>query len=90
MKKAVITVVINDEDGVDLQKIIEAKTTKGLDAAIKTELPKILKNFHAANDFLEIEDNQYIADVVDDIMDGELVYVPSSLVGSGFVQVRYF
>jgi len=40
MKVAIITVVIDDADGVDVQKIIEAKTTKGLKSALKSELPK--------------------------------------------------
>ena len=89
--KAVITVVINDEDGLNVQKLCEAKTMKGLRSVIKGELPKLLKKFHAVNHFLEEEDDKYIADLVEDFMDDKtLVYAPSSYQGSGFVQVKYF
>jgi len=92
MKVAIITVVIDDADGVDVQKIVEAKTTKGLKAAIKSELPKIIRDFHKNNDALEIESARYIDDVVEDLMDEneEDIYCPSGYKGTGFVQVKYF
>jgi hypothetical protein len=91
MKVAIITVVIDDADGVDVQKIIEAKTTKGLKSALKSELPKIVRNFHNDNPALEEEDDEYIDDVVEDLLSGEYesdVYCPSGYKGSGFVQVK--
>jgi len=89
MKKAVIIVVINDEDGVDLMKILEAKTDQNLQIAIAGELTKVIRNFHESNDYLEFEDENYINDVVVDMLAGDEVYSPSSYAGSGFVQLRY-
>jgi len=90
MKSAIITVVIDDADGVDVQKLIEAKTVKELKASIESELPKIIKNFHKDNEALETEGKKYIDDVVEDFMNGDMdVYVPSGVKGSGFVQIFY-
>ena len=91
MKIAIITVVIDDADGIDFQKIVEAKTEKGLKSALKGELPKIIKNFHNDNDFLEQENAQFIEDVVEDILEeNDNPYCPSGYHGSGFIQVKYF
>jgi len=94
MKVAVITVVIDDADGVDTQKFLQAKTIKGLKSAVEKELPKLIKQYHIDSDMLEEEDDKYIADVVEDLINenDELnqVYSPSPYQGSGFIQVYYF
>ncbi|MBT6046902.1 hypothetical protein HN803_04640 [candidate division WWE3 bacterium] len=91
MKIAVITVVLDDSYGVEEQKLLQAKTDAALRKTVESELPKLIKQFHIDSDFLEEEDDQYIADVVEDLMnDEDEVYAPSSYKGSGFVQVRYF
>jgi len=93
MKVAVITVVIDDAEGIHEQKLLQAKTDEALRKAVATELPSLVRDFHLDSDYLEEEDDQYINDVVEDLMNedrGEEIYVPSIYQGSGFVQVRYF
>ena len=88
MKVAVITVVV--EDAIHEQKVLQAKTVKSLRTSVEAELPKIIKQFHIDNDYCEEEDDQYIADIVEDIMSGDDIFCASDYKGSGFVQVKYF
>jgi len=91
MKVAVITVVIDDSEGVHEQKVLQGKTDEALRKAVVTELPSLVRDFHLDSDFLETEEDQYINDVVEDLMEDETeVYSPSPYQGSGFIQVRYF
>jgi len=92
MKVAVITLVVDDAEGIHEQKILQAKTYTSLKKAVEVELPRLIRDYHEVSDFLEEEDDQYIADVVEDLMDGDdsEIYAPSCYQGSGFIQVRYF
>jgi len=91
MKIAVITVVINEANGVNYQEIVEAKTIKTLEKKLKQKLPEIIKKYHLESDHLEEEDDQYLKDITEDLInDGEVPYVPSCYVGSGFIQIKFF
>ena len=91
MKTAVITVVINDSDGIDYQEVVDAKTRDALDKKLMKKLPLIIKGFHETNDFLEEEDEEHFKDVAEDLLEDETCpYAPSCYVGSGFIQIKFF
>jgi hypothetical protein len=91
MEIAVITVVINEADGINYQEIVEAKTIKALETKLKKKLPEIIKNYHLESDHLEEEDDQYLKDVAEDLIDDRgTPYFPSCYTGSGFIQIKFF
>jgi hypothetical protein len=91
MKIAVITVVVDDAEGVYEQKVLQGKTDESLRKAVESELPRLIKDYHTESEFCEDEDDNYIGCVVEDLMeDVTEIYAPSPYQGSGFVQVKYF
>jgi hypothetical protein len=92
MKIAVITVVVDDAEGIHEQKVLQGKNDEALRKAVGTELPRLIKEYHTESEFCEDEDDNYIRCVAEDLMDedDDEVYAPSPYQGSGFVQVKYF
>jgi len=92
METAILTVVRDGVRGIYEQEIFEAKTLKALKAKLKKHLPDVIKDFHIENDFLEEEDDKYIQEITEDLIneDEDEVYDPSPYEGSGFIQVKHF
>ena len=83
--------VVDDAEGIYEQKLLQGKTDAALRKAVASELPRLIKDYHTESEFCEDEDDQYINDIVEDLMEDETeVYAPSPYQGSGFVQVKYF
>jgi len=91
MESAIIVMVIDDADGASVVELVEAKTKTAFLTKLKKRLKSVVKDYHEDNDNLEKESDQYINDVVEDLLDEdqENIYVPSCYQGSGFVQVEY-
>jgi len=92
METAILTVVMSGVRGIHEQEIFDANTLKALQEQIKRHLFDIVKSFHVENDFLEEEDDKYIQEITEDLInkDEDEIYDPSPYEGSGFIQVKYF
>jgi len=68
MLTAVITVVIDDKEGIYEQDVVEAKTENALNAKLKRILFDYIKSFHVDNGYLEEESDEYCKSIAGDIV----------------------